>query len=97
MRADEIAMKAAHLISGDREKTHGEKSRNLANIARLWNAWLEIRFGVSGLSGADVAKLMGLLKIARMESGQFNLDDAIDGCGYIAIAGELDAPVITRR
>ena len=88
---------AASLIGGDRAKTHGDKARNFANIARLWNAWLETRFGVSGLSGADVATLMELLKIARRESGDFNNDDFVDGAGYAAIAGELAAPVVARR
>lgn len=92
MKAQDIATKAAELVSGDREKTHGKKATNFANIARLWNAWLELRFGVSGLTGADVAKLMALLKIARMESGEHNPDDSVDLCGYGAIAGELAAP-----
>jgi hypothetical protein len=92
MKASEIALKVASLVDGDREKTHGTKAVNFDNIARLWNAFLETRFGASGLSGADVAKLMALLKIARMESGEFNPDDATDACGYAAIAGELSTP-----
>ena len=97
MKASEIAQQVASLVDGDREKTHGTKADNFANIARLWNAWLETRFGASGLTGADVAKLMALLKIARMESGEFNDDDFVDSVGYLCIAGELSAPVVTRR
>lgn len=99
VRADEIAMKAAHLVSGDRQKTHGDKNANFENIARLWSAWLRLRpdIAVAALSGADVAKMMVLLKVARMESGDFNPDDALDACGYAAIAGELAEPVVTRR
>ena len=98
MNAQEIATKAAELVSGDREKQHGVKAKNFANIARLWNAWLDIRAGISNqLTATDVAKMMALLKIARMESGEYNADDAIDGAGYIAIAGELAAPQETRR
>jgi hypothetical protein len=97
MKASEIAMKVAGLVDGEREKSHGTKADNFNNIARLWNAWLDVRFGASGLSGADVAKLMALLKIARMESGEFNEDDAVDACGYAAIAGELATPTETRR
>lgn len=95
MNANQIAQRAAELVNGDRERTHGNKAVNFANIARLWNAWLEVRFegDMPGrIYGADVAKMMALLKIARMESGEYNADDAIDACGYAALAGELAAP-----
>lgn len=93
MNANQIASRAAELVNGDREKTHGDKAVNFGNIAELWHTWLFIRFGEEcPLSGADVAKMMALLKIARMESGEFNEDDAIDAAGYIAIGGELSAP-----
>jgi hypothetical protein len=102
VKATDIAAKAAELIGGDREQTHGTKQENFANIAALWNAWMDIRFGPGGglagdLTGADVAKLMALLKLARMESGNFNPDDAVDACGYAAIAGELGALIETNR
>jgi Domain of unknown function (DUF6378) len=96
MNASDIAAKASSLVGGDREKTHGHKRTNFDNIARVWNAWFAVRANTE-LTGADVAKLMALLKIARMESGELNPDDAIDACGYAAIAGELSAPIETRR
>jgi hypothetical protein len=37
----------------------------------------------------DVANLMSLLKIARTQAGNFNLDDYVDACGYLAISGEI--------
>lgn len=94
MNAQQIASRAAELVSGDREKTHGDKAVNFGNIARLWNAWLVNKDGPRGhlLTGADVADLMELLKIARRASGEFNADDFIDAAGYAAIAGELSAP-----
>lgn len=98
MKASEIAMKVAGLVDGEREKAHGNKATNFNNIARLWNAWFKINDGLAGqLTGADVAKLMALLKIARMESGEHNDDDFIDGTGYLAIAGELSTPTETKR
>ena len=33
--------------------------------------------------------LMAILKIARTQEGEHNVDDYIDGCGYIAIGGEI--------
>ncbi len=32
---------------------------------------------------------MALLKIARTQNGEHNIDDYIDSCGYAAIAGEI--------
>lgn len=96
VKAEEIATMAASLVGGDREKMHGHKAANFDNIATLWNAWFSMRSSLV-ITGADVAKLMALLKIARMESGEFNLDDAIDACGYAAIAGELSEPIETMR
>lgn len=94
VKAQDIATKAASLVGGDRERMHGEKQQNFDNIAKLWNAWLDI--SRTPLTGADVATLMELLKIARRFSGDFNLDDFIDGAGYAAIAGELSS-IETRR
>jgi hypothetical protein len=101
VKAEDIATKAAALVSGDRAATHGDKADNFGNIATYWNAFLltradndAARYAVH-LTGADVAKMMALLKLARMESGKFNPDDAVDACGYAAIAGELGQPVST--
>ncbi len=35
--------------------------------------------------------MMALLKVARQFSGEFNVDDFIDACGYLACAGEIAA------
>ena len=92
MKASEICNRAGDLVSGDRNKTHGDKRQNHEKIAVLWNAYFRIRRNPdSTLGAADVATMMALLKIARMELGDFNPDDAVDGCGYLAIRGELDA------
>lgn len=86
--AEGILRNAADLIGGDRNDQHGDRSVCLSNIATLWNAYLEIR-KPGPLSAKDVAIMMSLLKIARMESGSVNPDNAIDGAGYLALAGEL--------
>jgi hypothetical protein len=94
MKAEQIASRAAELIGGDRDKMHGDRRINFDNIARLWSAWFANKRSLSiYLHGSDVAELMALLKIGRMASGEYNVDDAIDGCGYIALAGELSAPI----
>jgi len=92
VKAREICQKAGALVAGDRQNTHGDKRKNHENIATLWNAYLLIRRRDADLLVAeDVATMMALLKIARMELGAFNPDDAVDGAAYLAIRGELDA------
>lgn len=91
MKASDITKKAAELVSGDRDRQHGDKTKNFDNIAKLWNAYLEVAGKRTGrpLDARDVGNMMALLKLARQFSGDLNLDDFIDGCGYLACAGEI--------
>jgi hypothetical protein len=88
MNAVDLIEKAGDLVGGDRAKQHGDKHRNFANIAALWNAYLQPKQGAL-ISATDVGYMMALLKIARAQSGAINDDDAIDAIGYIACAGEI--------
>jgi hypothetical protein len=85
--AERIAQKAASLVGGDRQATHGDKAENHQNIADLWNAYLGGRLPL--LTARDVALMMALLKIARTKIGQHNIDDYLDLAGYGAVAGEI--------
>ena len=91
--AKAIASRAAELVGGDREATHGNKTRSHANIAAVWNGILCAagKAPAFPLDAHDVANLMEGLKIARRYSGKFNVDDYVDGCGYAACAGEIAA------
>lgn len=82
--------KALALTSGDRAKQHGDKRENHQNIANLWNAYLrdDGPLGKRRLTGHDVAVMMCLLKIARLKSGTFNLDNYVDLAGYAGVAAE---------
>ena len=91
MNAADILSQASSLVSGDRNKQHGDKLENHQNIAALWSAYKEI-----DISPRDVAIMMALLKIARTKTGEVNADDFVDGCGYISIAGELASPHLER-
>lgn len=92
MKAQEIASRAAELVSGSRQQTHGDKLINHQNIASLWNAYLGWRLGEGCLISAhDVALMMILLKVARTKEGEHNPDDYIDAAGYAAVAGEIAA------
>lgn len=84
MNAADICAKAAEIVSGDREKTHGDKVENHANIAALWTAYKGFE-----ITAHDVALMMALLKIARTKAGDSNPDDYVDGAGYMACAAEI--------
>lgn len=89
-RAADILTRARELITQNRARQNGPKAQNHANIAKLWTSYLAIRRDPKApLSGADVAHMMALFKIVRTQLGARNADDWIDGCGYLAIAGEI--------
>ena len=90
-RATDICAKAAELVGGERDRTHGSKRENFRKIAEMWNAYLRIKPAFEDLTEADVGHLMVLLKVARTQHGAFNADDYIDMCGYAGCAGEIAA------
>ena len=90
MNSSEILKKTEKLVSTDRANKHGDKVENHENIARLWTGYLQNKFKLNlVMLPEDVANLMSLLKIARTQAGNFNLDDYVDACGYLAISGEI--------
>lgn len=92
MKASDICNHAAELVSGDRERTHGPKLENHAKIARMQQAFMEIRRDPTApLGPLDVACLMVCLKLARTQLGAFNLDDWVDMAGYAGVGGEIAA------
>ena len=90
MKAQQIAEKAAQLVSGERAAQHGDKLTNHENIARGWQAYLESRADPTApLNALDAANMMEIMKVMRRCAGAHNLDDYIDGAGYAALAGEI--------
>lgn len=84
MNRTEILNKANEIICKDRQATHGEAENSFADIANLWSAYLHRE-----INPRDVAMMMVMLKIVRYKKNPSHLDNAIDLCGYAAIAGEL--------
>jgi hypothetical protein len=83
MNTTEILDKAKKLVSGDRHQKHGDKVVNHENIARLWSSYLQNKTQLNiNLIAEDVANLMILLKVARSQAGEHNIDDYVDTCGY---------------
>lgn len=79
-------------IDVDRQSTYGSPQRNLGATRDLWVSYLNERDNGSEdleLTAEDVAVMMVLLKIGRIATGGRKLDNYVDACGYMAIAGEL--------
>ena len=90
MNTTDILEKTKKLVSTDREDKHGDKVQNHENISRLWTSYLQNKTKLNIIIlPEDLANLMTLLKIARTQAGNHNIDDYIDACGYSAIAGEI--------
>lgn len=80
-------------VTGGRGKSYGRPEDNFGRIARLWNQHL-VNIGLleeapRGLSVADVAMMMALMKIARLENDPGHHDSWVDLAGYAACGGEL--------
>lgn len=91
MKAADICATAADLVSGERDRQHGDAKINHENIAALWNAYLGYRLRAP-LTAKDAAIIMALLKIARTKTGDHNDDDYVDAVGYLALAGQMAEP-----
>lgn len=90
LSAGEISFRASQLVNGDRARQHGDFEATYARVATLWNAWLKVRKEVAApLTAHDVVMMLGLMKDARTQSGEHNVDDYIDGAGYRAGAGAI--------
>jgi hypothetical protein len=88
MKRDEILDTAKTLINGDRAKDYGNAYDNHLRIAESWNWWLKEKMS-SKITPDDVAMMMALLKMARLQHNRLHEDSYCDLAGYIAIAGEI--------
>lgn len=88
MKATEIIDQAARLVSGDRNKQHGDLHRNFRDTAALWNAYLGEQLNAP-ITPEQVANLNSLQKMSRTKSGAKNEDNYVDLAGFAGIAGEL--------
>jgi len=84
-----ILEQAAEIIYGDREKTYGTPESNLGRIAKYWTDFLNNK-GIQGtIVHTDVALMMVLLKIARLQNDINHEDSIIDGVGYLALIDRI--------
>lgn len=85
MNRGEVLNTAKEYICKDRESEYGTPEDSFGAIAKYWSIYKG-----TDISAHDVAIMMSLLKIARIQTGRFKADSYIDACGYIACAGEIE-------
>jgi hypothetical protein len=92
MNRDEILDAARDCVSVSRAATYGDAAANFANIAMLWQAYIDM-LGGKGLTRHDIGPMLALFKIARHQANPSHVDSMVDACGYLALAGELSTHV----
>lgn len=97
MTRKELLQKAEKCVNGDRDLKYGKPEDNFATIARYWTEYLGIN-----VKAVDVAVMMCLFKMSRLQSSKFaDLDSWVDLAGYAAcgaeIATKLDASKLPYR
>lgn len=94
-RGDErkaVLTEAIGLTTGDRNATYDEPEDNFARIALHWRAFFKNRFAIEvQLEAVDVAVLMILMKMARLEFRITHRDSWVDGAGYAACGAAIVA------
>ncbi len=81
----------ADLVSDDRD-SHGDAVENQEHIAEAWTWYLRGQEIIDGtaVDGADVARMMELLKISRACVGEYDIDHDRDVAGYAGIAAACE-------
>lgn len=85
MKRKEVLEAALRCVCGDREQDYGSPENNFKKIAEFWSTYLGYK-----IEATDVAAMLGLLKIARIASGNAKDDNWVDLAGYAACGGELE-------
>lgn len=99
MTREEILKAAQKCVCGDLEQDYGSPERYFGVIGQFWETYLQEKCLDPMCSGPlevrilpeDVAAMMCLFKIARIETGHGKADNWIDLAGYAACGGELEA------
>jgi len=78
---------AKKTICGERQDIYGSPEDSFGLIADYWNIYLSGMSG-SALIAKDVAHMMVLFKMARVQGQAPKRDNYVDLCGYAAIAAD---------
>lgn len=83
-----ILDEAKRVVDSERAKEHGDVKVNFERVAAFWSAYLGVEIGAH-----DVAHMMMLFKIARLQGKPGNFESLTDVAGYAYCAEKLSAPV----
>lgn len=94
MKRKELLETAAKITAGERQDHYGTPEDNFDTIAKFWTTYIErvvtAKTGKCiGLTAADVAAMMILLKTARLASDIKHDDSWIDIAGYASCGSEI--------
>jgi hypothetical protein len=81
--SENILQEAEAAVFGPRQDSYGHPRDNFAATAALWNAYLFQGVRRGPVTEEDVALMMVLLKVARLERG-YHRDSVVDIAGYAA-------------
>lgn len=79
-----ILREAERIVTQDRNTAYGEPEDCFGLIAAYWSAHLH-----TAVSASDVAVMMALLKLARINANLAKQDSWVDAAGYIACGAEI--------
>lgn len=85
MTREEILAAAKQCVCGGRETDYGTPEDNFGLIGQYWTVYTGHMITVK-----DVAMMMALLKIARIQGNRATDDCFVDLAGYAACGGELE-------
>lgn len=75
---------AKEIVNGARQENYGSPESNFAKIATYWSSYLNRR-----VESYDVAIMMILMKVARLQNRIDHEDSWVDICGYAANGCEI--------
>lgn len=80
--------RALAIINGERQDSYGAPEDSFRIIAEFWETYMKHRAD-GPLTPMDVARMMSLMKHARMLGQTDKADNYDDACGYMGIAGDI--------
>ncbi len=94
MKRKEILEKAIKCVCGDRDQDYGNPESSFNAIADYWKVYLQHNcvgeLDEVSMTAKDVAIMMCLFKIARIDTGHGKEDNWIDLAGYAANGAEIE-------
>lgn len=75
---------ASALVTGDRDREHGDATSSFHRIAALWSILLN-----TDVDAHQVAMCMAALKLSRLVTKPDSEDNWVDLAGYAALGSEL--------